>query len=117
MNDLVANVLLSDSADRAQWMKTSPGEQCLIRVSADDNTASIPWLRSYPALATVRHCTFMKEPLPVHERKDEYMFVVDGADSRRRRDHLRAVAERFQIKTARPGTVLITTTSNFVDAG
>jgi hypothetical protein len=61
MNDLVANVLLSDSADRAQWMKTRPGEQCLIRVSADDNTASIPWLRSYPALATVRHCTFMKE--------------------------------------------------------
>jgi hypothetical protein len=59
MNDLVANVLLSDSAHRAQWMKTSPGEQCLIRVSADDNTASIP--RSYPALATVRHCTFMKE--------------------------------------------------------
>ena len=110
MNDLVANVLLSDSADRAQWMKTSPGEQCLIRVSADDNTASIPWLRSYPALATVRHCTFMKE-------KDEYMFVVEGADSRRRRDHLRAVAERFQIKTARPGTVLITTKSNFVDAG
>jgi hypothetical protein len=108
MNDLVANVLLSDSADRAQWMKTSPGEQCLIRVSADDNTASIP--RSYPALATVRHCTFMKE-------KNEYMFVVEGADSRRRRDHLRAVAERFQIKTARPGTVLITTTSNFVDAG
>jgi hypothetical protein len=61
MNDLVANVLFSNSADRAQWKKTRPGEQCLIRVSADDNTASIPWLRSYPALATVRHCTFMKE--------------------------------------------------------
>jgi hypothetical protein len=56
-------------------------------------------------------------PLDVHEREDEYMFVVEGADSRRRRDHLRAVAERFQLKTARPGTSLITTTSNFVDAG
>lgn len=60
MNDLVANVLLSDSADRAQCMKTRLGTVPHPRIRRRQHGVySLVEIVSSPA--TVRHCTFMKE--------------------------------------------------------
>jgi mannose-6-phosphate isomerase-like protein (cupin superfamily) len=54
-----------------EWMKTRPGEQCLIRESADDTDGlySVLEIVSSPGDGT---------PLHLHANEDEHFFVVEG---------------------------------------
>lgn len=55
----------------AQWLKTRPGEQCLIRVSSENTQRryALVEIVSKPGDGTTLH---------VHEKEDEHMLVLEG---------------------------------------
>ena len=62
---------LLDRNEKANWLRTRPGERCLIRVPAADTNGAYSFVEivSEPGDGT---------PLHVHQHEDEYLFVLEG---------------------------------------
>ena len=71
MNEKASETLRQGHPGKGKWMKTRPGEQCLIRESAEDTNGlySVLEIVSSPGDAT---------PLHLHENEDEHFFVIAG---------------------------------------
>jgi quercetin dioxygenase-like cupin family protein len=71
MNRFLSETLPTENSGERRWLETRPGEQCFVRVSADDTNRlySLVEIVSSPGDGT---------PLHVHEEEDERIFVVEG---------------------------------------
>jgi mannose-6-phosphate isomerase-like protein (cupin superfamily) len=71
MNEKTPKTLKQSYADEGKWMKTRPGERCLIRESAEDTNGlyAVMEIVSSPGDGT---------PLHLHTKEDEHFFVIEG---------------------------------------
>jgi quercetin dioxygenase-like cupin family protein len=61
----------ANTKDQGEWLRTRPGERCLIRVAAADTEGaySVVEIMSLPGDST---------PMHVHQYEDEHLFVLEG---------------------------------------
>jgi mannose-6-phosphate isomerase-like protein (cupin superfamily) len=71
MSRSISSNSLPDRNERDDWLQTRPGERCLIRVPAADTSGVYSFVEivSDPGDGT---------PLHVHQKEDEYLFVLEG---------------------------------------
>ncbi|HYZ85576.1 MAG TPA: cupin domain-containing protein [Bryobacteraceae bacterium] len=72
MNKTASKSLRQDPADKAQWLRTRPGEYCLIRECSEDTNGLYAVLEivSSPGDGT---------PLHLHSKEDEHFLVLEGS--------------------------------------